>query len=130
MDDIKYFSIYLDNSCEVHFNSPDNSKMFLSPCGSEFVYRTYDPSTGIIQSTSIHSIFEYFVYQILNKKNLSDSFKYRTAYPISAYFQRLSRVLSIRNRLCDDRPFVSPILEEHLGTHQNWVGFFVSNFQI
>lgn len=50
MDDIKYLAIYLDNSCEVHFNTVENCKLFLSPCGSEFVYRTYDPNTSIIQS--------------------------------------------------------------------------------
>lgn len=49
-EEIKFLAIYLDNSCEAHFNSIDNAKLFLSPCGSEFVFRTYDPNTSVIQS--------------------------------------------------------------------------------
>ncbi len=44
MDEIKYMVIYMDNSCEVHFNNAndgESSRMIVSPCGSEFVYRTY-----------------------------------------------------------------------------------------
>ncbi len=41
MEDIKFMCIYMDNSCEVHFDSTENSKLILSPCGSEFVFRTY-----------------------------------------------------------------------------------------
>ena len=36
-------AIYVDNSCEVHFTN-DNSKLILSPCGSEFIYLTYNDS--------------------------------------------------------------------------------------
>ncbi len=42
MEDIKFMCIYMDNSCEVHYNSNDNSKLIMSPCGSEFVFRTYE----------------------------------------------------------------------------------------
>lgn len=58
-DEIKYLAIYLDNSCEVHFNSLENAKIFLSPCGSEFVYRIYD-----IHDNTIQSIF-YFIYKLI-----------------------------------------------------------------
>lgn len=49
MDEIKYMAIYLDNSCEVHFNTEENSRIILSPCGTEFIYRVYD-SHNTIQS--------------------------------------------------------------------------------
>lgn len=41
-----------------------------------------------------------------------DTFKYRTAYPISAYSAKLNTILDIRNKYCNDRPFLSPILIE------------------
>jgi hypothetical protein len=43
MDTINYMAIYLDDSCEVHFSN-ENSKLILSPCGSEFMYSTYNDS--------------------------------------------------------------------------------------
>lgn len=49
MDEIKYLVIYMDNSCEVHFDSNENAKLLLSSCGSEFVYRTF--SDNLIKST-------------------------------------------------------------------------------
>jgi hypothetical protein len=41
MEQIKYMVVYVDNSCEVHFDSNENAKLLLSPCGSEFVYQTF-----------------------------------------------------------------------------------------
>ena len=52
MDKVKYMVIYMDNSCEVHFSpqsslgdedpsSSESAKLIISPCGSEFVYKTY-----------------------------------------------------------------------------------------
>lgn len=67
MDDIKYFAIYLDNSCEVHFNPNQNenmSKLFVSPCGSEFVYRTYDHQTNTIQSIHLFILYMSLIYYI------------------------------------------------------------------
>ncbi|CAF0911632.1 unnamed protein product [Brachionus calyciflorus] len=87
MEVIKYMVIYLDNSCEVHFS--DNCRILLSPCASEFIYRVYD-TDNTIQST----------------------FKYRTAYPLSMFSTRLSLILKYRNRFCENRPFISPILLE------------------
>ena len=58
MDEIKYMVIYMDNSCEVHFNSGldtengENSRIILSPCGSEFIFRTYS------SDNTIKSIFD------------------------------------------------------------------------
>jgi hypothetical protein len=57
MDEIKYMVIYMDNSCEVHFNNTgddESSRMILSPCGSEFVYRTYSDN-------NIKSIIVFFL---------------------------------------------------------------------
>lgn len=54
MEEIKFMCIYMDNSCEVHFDSADNSKLILSPCGSAFVYRTYDDN--VIKSRPAFSL--------------------------------------------------------------------------
>ena len=43
---------------------------------------------------------------------LKGTFKYRTAYPISLFTSKLNAILSMRNRYCNDRPFISPILLE------------------
>jgi len=43
MEQINYMTIYVDNSCECHLIN-DNSKLILSPCGSEFMHFTYDDS--------------------------------------------------------------------------------------
>jgi hypothetical protein len=51
MEEITYMVIYMDNSCEVHFNSSENSRILMSSCGSEFIYRTYAPD-NTIQSNS------------------------------------------------------------------------------
>lgn len=90
MDDIKYMAIYLDNSCEVHFQN-DSSRIILSPCGSEFIHRTYS-SDNTIQT----------------------NLKYRTAYPLSSFSSKLNIILKERNRHCNDRPFISPILLESI----------------
>lgn len=58
-EEIKYLAIYLDNSCEAHFNSIDNARLFLSPCGSEFVFRTYDPNTSVIQSEKLKNEIQF-----------------------------------------------------------------------
>jgi hypothetical protein len=47
MDEIKSMVIYMDNSCEVIFASNEN--LIMSPCGSEFIYRTFEPD-GTIKS--------------------------------------------------------------------------------
>jgi len=41
MNEIKFMCIYMDNSCEVHYDSSDQAKLILSSCGSSFVFRTY-----------------------------------------------------------------------------------------
>lgn len=64
MDEIKYMVIYMDNSCEVHFDSNENSKLILSPCGSEFVYRTF--SDNLIKSKSNYFIIRIKKYKIYN----------------------------------------------------------------
>ena len=58
------------------------------------------------------------------------TFKYRTAYPISIHFEKLNRVLRIRNRYCDDRPFISPILEEHFENSSSILVNFNLNLSI
>ncbi len=104
MDDIKYMAIYLDNSCEVHFQN-DSSRIILSPCGSEFIHRTYSEDNTI-------------------QTNL----KYRTAYPLSSFSSKLNIILKERNRHCNDRPFISPILLESI-ENATWVCVdFVSLF--
>ena len=50
--EIKYMIIYMDNSCEASFESTDCAKLILSPCGSEFVYRTY--ADGLIKGKQVH----------------------------------------------------------------------------
>jgi hypothetical protein len=53
-----------------------------------------------------------------------DSLKYRTAYPISLFAQKLKLILRERNKYCNDRPFLSPILIESGQTEGNashWV---------
>lgn len=80
--------VYMDNSCEVHYDSGDNSKLILSPCASEFVFRTY--ADNVIKNT----------------------LKYRTAYAISIFSSKLRTILRERNRFCSDQPFISPILLE------------------
>ena len=57
MDIIKYLAIYLDNSCEAHFSN-ENSKLILSPCGSEFMYLTYDDSMTSSMSLIIFLFLE------------------------------------------------------------------------
>lgn len=43
MDAINYMAIYLDDSCEVHFLN-ENSKLILSPCGTEFMFYNFNDS--------------------------------------------------------------------------------------
>lgn len=95
MEEIKYMVVYVDNSCEIHFDSNENAKLLLSPCGSEFVYRTF--AENVIKNT----------------------LKYRTAYAISLFSTKLATVLKIRNRFCTDSPFISPILLEN--DNQYWL---------
>lgn len=91
MDEIKYMVIYLDNSCEAHFMQNEvNSRIIISPCGSEFLFSVFD-SDNTIQS----------------------SYKYRAAYPLSMFTSKLQNVLTFRNKFCDSRPFISPILTEN-----------------
>lgn len=100
MDEIKYMVIYLDNSCEAHFCQNETiSRIIISPCGSEFLYSVFD-SDNTIQS----------------------SYKYRTAYPLSMFVSKLQNVLAFRNKYCDSRPFISPILTESIPN-----GFWVQN---
>lgn len=58
MDEIRYLVIYMDNSCEVHFNSNENSRIILSPCGSEFIYRTYGADNTIDCNSSLAKIYK------------------------------------------------------------------------
>lgn len=91
MDEIKYMVIYLDNSCEAHFTNDNvNTRLIISPCGSEFLFSNFD-TDNTIQS----------------------SFKYRSAYPLSMVATKLQQVLAFRNKYCDGRPFVSPLLAEN-----------------
>ncbi|RNA07305.1 hypothetical protein BpHYR1_010904 [Brachionus plicatilis] len=100
MDEIKYMVIYLDNSCEAHFCQNETiSRIIISPCGSEFLYSVFD-SDNTIQS----------------------SYKYRTAYPLSMFVSKLQNVLAFRNKYCDSRPFISPILTESIPN-----GFWMSS---
>jgi hypothetical protein len=87
MDLIKYFAIYLDNSCEIHFKN--DTKLILSPCGAEFMYYSYN-----------NDLLE------------NGSFKYRTAYALSKFSTQLSLILKYRNLYCNNRPFLSPTLLE------------------
>lgn len=59
MDEVKFMCIYMDNSCEVHYDSTDNPRLILSPCGSEFVFRTY--TDNVIKSKLL------FVFERLAK---------------------------------------------------------------
>jgi hypothetical protein len=119
MDEIKYMVIYMDNSCEVHFDSNENSKLLLSSCGSEFVYRTY--ADNLIKSIFfLNKIYYIFKINFFFK----DTLKYRTAYAISLFSSKLKTILKVRNRFCNDRPFVSSVLLET--DKQYWVNSFKS----
>ena len=56
MNEIKSLVIYMDNSCEVIFTSNEN--MVMSPCGSEFIYRTYE-ADGTIKSNTIFVLITF-----------------------------------------------------------------------
>ena len=99
----------MDNSCEVTFVSNEN--LILSPCGSEFIYRTYENDNTVKSKFQLNSI-QLVCEKAVNHFYLKGTFKYRTAYPISAFSSKLNVILSARNRYCNDRPFISPILIE------------------
>ena len=59
MEEIKSMVIYMDNSCEVQFMSNDH--LIMSPCGSEFIYRTYETDNTIKskQQTTLVKVYSY-----------------------------------------------------------------------
>ena len=129
MDEIKYMVIYMDNSCEVHFNctnDDESSRMIVSPCGSEFVYRTYSDN-NIKSIVCLFFLIKKPKILMISISNLKlASFKYRTAYPISIFSNKLNILLKERNKYCNDRPFISPILLESFENNY-WVKYFKKN---
>ena len=120
MNQIKNMIIYMDNSCEVHFDTSENSRILMSPCGSEFIYRTYAPD-NTIQSEFLNIFNIVFGRLIFNPSFCyTDSLKYRTAYPISLFADKLKIILAERNKYCNDRPFISSIFIEN-SENSYWV---------
>ena len=66
MEEIKYMTIYMDNSCEVHFaacetSGGETSRIILSPCGTEFLYRTFSSDNTL---TSMYNLSLYIMVKL------------------------------------------------------------------